>query len=145
MQIRNAVIPVAGQGTGLLPSTKSQPKEMLPVGRKPVVQYVVEEFELADLTRILFVTGRNKNSIENHFDPDLELIRGLKAAGKHERLEDQTILLTAKPKELQTFIIKHLDTEGAFGEFTDMQPIRSADEEKPSNAMNQTSKAARIF
>lgn len=88
MQVSNAVIPVAGQGTGLLPSTKSQPKEMLPVGRKPVVQYVVEEFEASGLTRILFVTGRGKNSIENHFDRDLELIRSLQAAGKHERIEE---------------------------------------------------------
>ena len=87
MEIRSAVIPVAGLGTGLLPSTKSQPKEMLPVGRKPVVQYVVEEFEASGLSRILFVTGRSKNSIENHFDRDMELIRSLKAAGKHERLE----------------------------------------------------------
>ena len=73
--IRSAVIPVAGLGTRLIPSTKSQPKEMLPVGRKPVVQYVVEEFERAAVDRILFVTGRGKHAIEDHFDRDPELRR----------------------------------------------------------------------
>ena len=63
-----AVIPVAGAGTRLLPSTKSQPKEMLPVGRKPVVQYVVEELAGSGIKRMLFVTGPGKTSIENHFD-----------------------------------------------------------------------------
>ncbi|MBM4081478.1 MAG: UTP--glucose-1-phosphate uridylyltransferase [Planctomycetes bacterium] len=88
MKIKNAVIPVAGLGTRLLPSTKSQPKEMLPVGRKPVVQYVVEEFERAGIDRILFVTGRNKTSIEDHFDRDNELIRLLQTTEKHELLEE---------------------------------------------------------
>lgn len=72
--VRKAVIPVAGGGTRLLPATKSQPKEMLPVGRKPTVQYVVEELAQAGITQVLFVTGRKKESIEEHFDrdPDLE-------------------------------------------------------------------------
>ena len=60
--IRKAVIPVAGAGNRLLPATKSQPKEMLPVGRKPAVQYVVEELAQAGITQILFVTGRKKES-----------------------------------------------------------------------------------
>ncbi len=68
MSITKAVIPVAGLGTRLLPATKSQPKEMLPVGRKPIVQYVVEELADAGLDNILFVTGRKKRSIEDHFD-----------------------------------------------------------------------------
>lgn len=68
MPIMKAVIPVAGLGTRLLPATKSQPKEMLPVGRKPIVQYVVEELAAAGLDNILFVTGRKKRSIEDHFD-----------------------------------------------------------------------------
>ena len=72
-----------------------------------------------------------------------DLLKEHPGAVKHERLEDQTIVLTAKPKELQTFLIKHLDTEGAFSEFSDMQPTRSADEERPNTAMNQSSKAAR--
>jgi UTP--glucose-1-phosphate uridylyltransferase len=68
MSITKAVIPVAGLGTRLLPATKSQPKEMLPIGRKPIVQYVVEELAQAGLHNILFVTGRKKRSIEDHFD-----------------------------------------------------------------------------
>jgi UTP--glucose-1-phosphate uridylyltransferase len=64
-------------GIRLLPSTKSQPKEMLPVGRKPVVQYVVEEFISARVNKILFITGRTKTAIENHFDLDPELQRHL--------------------------------------------------------------------
>lgn len=68
MPITKAVIPVAGLGTRLLPATKSQPKEMLPIGRKPIVQYVVEELAEAGLDNILFVTGRKKRSIEDHFD-----------------------------------------------------------------------------
>ncbi|MFC1607343.1 UTP--glucose-1-phosphate uridylyltransferase [Candidatus Latescibacterota bacterium] len=73
MSIKKAVIPVAGRGTRLLPATKSQPKEMLPVGRKPIVQYVVEELADAGLDNILFVTGRKKRSIEDHFDYNPEL------------------------------------------------------------------------
>ena len=87
MNIVNGVIPVAGLGTRLLPSTKSQPKEMLPVGRKPVVQYVVEEFARAGVNQILFVTGRSKTSIENHFDTDLELEHSLRESGKTDLLE----------------------------------------------------------
>ena len=84
MRIVHGVIPVAGMGIRLLPSTKSQPKEMLPVGRKPVVQYVVEEFISARVDKILFVTGRTKTAIENHFDLDPELLRHL--ARKHADL-----------------------------------------------------------
>jgi UTP--glucose-1-phosphate uridylyltransferase len=85
MAITKAVVPVAGLGTRLLPATKSQPKEMLPVGRKPVVQYVVEEIEQAGLRSVLFVTGRNKTAIEDHFDRDAELRRAL-ANGKKSDL-----------------------------------------------------------
>src|SRR3954465_14399399 len=83
-----AVIPVAGLGTRLLPATKSQPKEMLPVGRRPVVQYVVEELTGAGIERVLFVTGRGKTSIENHFDTDFELIQSLRENGKEELLAE---------------------------------------------------------
>ncbi|MCE5270033.1 UTP--glucose-1-phosphate uridylyltransferase [bacterium] len=82
MPIKKVVVPVAGHGTRLLPATKSQPKEMLPVGRKPVVQYVVEEIEKAGLKQILFVTGRHKRSIENHFDKDVQLVKELNQTGK---------------------------------------------------------------
>ena len=77
MQITDAVIPVAGLGTRLLPATRSQPKEMLPVVDKPVVQYVVEELQAAGIERVLFVTGRRKRAIEDHFDADPELERAL--------------------------------------------------------------------
>ena len=83
-----AVVPVAGHGTRLLPSTKSQPKEMLPVGRKPVVQYVVEELAQCGVRRLLFVTGPGKSSIENHFDVNAELIEMLRETGKEELLEE---------------------------------------------------------
>jgi len=88
--IKSAVIPVAGLGTRLLPATKSQPKEMLPVARKPIVQYVVEELEANGLNQMLFVTGRSKTSIENHFDHDPELIRTLEANNRHDLLRELT-------------------------------------------------------
>ncbi len=88
MSIRNAVIPVAGLGTRLLPATKSQPKEMLAVGKKPIVQYVVEELHLCGIERALFVTGRGKSSIEDHFDDDPDLIRTLRESGKEDLLEE---------------------------------------------------------
>ncbi|HEX7587667.1 MAG TPA: sugar phosphate nucleotidyltransferase, partial [Anaerolineae bacterium] len=78
MDINIAVVPVAGLGTRLLPATKSQPKEMLPVGRKPVVQYVVEELTRVGTKRLLFITGPGKTSIENHFDLNVELIQMLR-------------------------------------------------------------------
>src|SRR5438094_4346646 len=86
--IRSAIVPVAGHGTRLLPATKSQPKEMLPVARKPIVQYVAEELIANKIDQILFVTGRNKTSIENHFDTDPELVRNLCASNKEELLAE---------------------------------------------------------
>src|SRR5947209_1467075 len=86
MDIDVAVVPVAGLGTRLLPATKSQPKEMLPVGRKPVVQYVCEELTGAGLKRILFITGPGKTSLENHFDVNEELVQLLRENGKEELL-----------------------------------------------------------
>ncbi|MCC7176456.1 MAG: UTP--glucose-1-phosphate uridylyltransferase [Bryobacterales bacterium] len=86
--IQCAIVPVAGYGTRLLPATKSQPKEMLPVARKPIVQYVVEELVANSVQRILFVTGRNKSSIENHFDQDPELTRLLNAGSRQELIEE---------------------------------------------------------
>jgi len=88
MDIDIAVVPVAGLGTRLLPATKSQPKEMLPVGRKPVVQYVVEELTRVGTKEVLFVTGPGKASIENHFDLNPELIQTLRETGKEELLEE---------------------------------------------------------
>ncbi len=88
MEINIAVVPVAGLGTRLLPATKSQPKEMLPVGRKPVVQYVVEELTRMKMKRVLFITGPGKTSIENHFDLNEELIQELRETGKEDLLEE---------------------------------------------------------
>ncbi|MCE5308696.1 MAG: UTP--glucose-1-phosphate uridylyltransferase [Acidobacteriales bacterium] len=86
--IKSAVVPVAGLGTRLLPATKSQPKEMLPVARKPIVQYVAEELVANGIEQILFVTGRNKSSIENHFDYDPELFQNLSRTNKRDLLEE---------------------------------------------------------
>lgn len=83
-----AVIPVAGMGTRLLPATKSQPKEMLPVGRKPVVQYIVEELARVGLSQMLFITGAGKASIENHFDMNAELVENLRQTGKEDLLAE---------------------------------------------------------
>ena len=86
--IKNAVVPVAGLGTRLLPATKSQPKEMLPVATKPIVQYVVEELAGSGVQQILFVTGRGKASIENHFDHDPNLLASLNAAAKEDLIDE---------------------------------------------------------
>lgn len=91
LSLRNAVVPVAGLGTRMLPATKSQPKEMLPVGKRPVVQYIVEELAKNDFDKILFITGAGKHSIENHFDYDPVLIRYLRETGKEELLEELEI------------------------------------------------------
>ena len=88
MTINLAVVPVAGHGTRLLPATKSQPKEMLPVGRRPVVQYVVEELNRSGIEHIVFVTGPGKAAIENHLDVNRELIQSLREKGREELLEE---------------------------------------------------------
>lgn len=86
--MKNAVIPVAGLGTRLLPATKSQPKEMLPVGRKPIVQYIVEELINVGIEKFLFITGPGKTSIENHFGTNHELVQTLREKGKEELLAE---------------------------------------------------------
>lgn len=88
MSIPIAVVPVAGRGTRLLPLTKSQPKEMLPLGRKPTVQHVVQELVRSGVEQILFITGPGKAAIENHFDIDADLIASLRENGKEELLEE---------------------------------------------------------
>jgi len=88
MAVDIAVVPVAGYGTRLLPATKSQPKEMLPIGRKPVVQYIVDELANSGIRRLLFITGPGKVSIENHFDLNQELISLLRETGKEEQLQE---------------------------------------------------------
>ena len=91
-QITKAIVPAAGLGTRLLPATKAQPKEMLPVGRKPVVQWVVEELQAANLSQILIITGRHKRTIEDHLDADPLLVAALKEAGNEGVLQDLAYL-----------------------------------------------------
>src|SRR3989344_2050361 len=83
-KITKAIIPVAGLGTRFLPATKAQPKEMLPIVDKPVVQYLVEEAVVSGITDIIFVTGRDKRTIEDHFDVAPGLERTLEESGKKE-------------------------------------------------------------
>ena len=85
-RVRKAVIPAAGIGTRVLPATKAQPKEMLPIIDKPALQFLVEELIASGITEILIITGRNKESIENHFDYSYELETILKQRGKTELL-----------------------------------------------------------
>ena len=86
--IRKAVFPAAGLGTRFLPATKAQPKEMLPLVDKPIIQYGVEEAVASGIDNIILVTGRGKNAIEDHFDVSVELETFLEARGKKEQLDE---------------------------------------------------------
>ena len=86
-KIRKAIIPAAGLGTRFLPATKAQPKEMLPIVDKPAIQFIMEEAIDSGIEEILIITGRNKRSIEDHFDRSLELEQQLKAQGKYDLLK----------------------------------------------------------
>src|SRR5512141_2343972 len=85
-KIRKAVFPAAGLGTRFLPATKAQPKEMLPLVDKPIIQYVIEEAVASGLTSIIIVTGKGKNAIEDHFDVSYDLERHLAARNQHDLL-----------------------------------------------------------
>lgn len=87
MKVRKAVIPAAGIGTRFLPATKAQPKEMLPIVDKPTIQYIIEEAVDSGIEEILIITGRNKESIENHFDKSIELEMQLERSGKLKELD----------------------------------------------------------
>lgn len=87
MKVRKAVIPAAGLGTRFLPATKAQPKEMLPIVDKPTIQFIVEEAITSGIEAIIIVTGRNKRSIEDHFDKNLELEYALEKSEKYDLLE----------------------------------------------------------
>src|SRR5437764_14408871 len=82
--IKKAVFPVAGLGSRFLPATKAQPKEMLPIVDKPLIQYAVEEAVAAGITEMVFITGRNKRAIEDHFDKAYALEAELEAAGEEQ-------------------------------------------------------------
>lgn len=87
MKVRKAIIPAAGLGTRFLPATKAQPKEMLPIVDKPTIQYIIEEAVASGIEDIIVVTGRNKRSIEDHFDRSIELELELERSGKSEMLQ----------------------------------------------------------
>lgn len=88
MRVKKAVIPAAGLGTRFLPATKAQPKEMLPIVDKPTLQYIIEEVVDSGIEEILIITGRNKTSIENHFDRSIELELELEKKGKMDLLRE---------------------------------------------------------
>ena len=96
-RLTKAVFPVAGLGTRFLPATKAQPKEMLPVVDKPLIQYAVEEAYAAGIRHMIFVTGRNKRAIEDHFDTAYELENELEVAEKHDLLK---VLRSVQPDDL---------------------------------------------
>src|SRR3989442_3769777 len=88
MRVRKAVFPAAGLGTRFLPATKAQPKEMLPLVDKPIIQYGVEEAVASGVSKIILVTGRGKNAIEDHFDVSVELQTLFEAPGKRDQLDE---------------------------------------------------------
>jgi UTP--glucose-1-phosphate uridylyltransferase len=101
--VRKAVFPVAGLGSRFLPATKAQPKEMLPIVDKPLIQYAVEEAVAAGITEMVFITGRNKRAIEDHFDKAYELEAELEAAGKQALLE---LVRNVIPKNINCIYIR---------------------------------------
>lgn len=102
-KIKKAVFPVAGFGSRFLPATKAQPKEMLPIVDKPLIQYAVEEAVEAGITDMIFITGRNKRAIEDHFDTAYELENELEAAGKHALLD---LVRNVIPKNINCIYIR---------------------------------------
>ena len=101
--IKKAVFPVAGLGSRFLPATKAQPKEMLPIVDKPLIQYAVEEAVEAGITEMIFITGRNKRAIEDHFDKAYELEAELESAGKQQLLE---MVRSVIPKNVNCMYIR---------------------------------------
>ena len=108
-KVRKAVFPVAGLGTRFLPATKASPKEMMPIVDKPLIQYAVEEAAAAGITDMVFVTGRTKRSIEDHFDKAYELETELEAKGKQELLK---IVQSVVPKNISCIYIRQTEALG---------------------------------
>lgn len=108
-RITKAVFPVAGLGTRFLPATKAQPKEMLPVVDKPLIQYAVEEAYAAGIRQMIFVNGRSKRSIPDHFDTAYELEVELEAAGKKELL---ATVQSIKPDDMECIYIRQARAQG---------------------------------
>jgi UTP--glucose-1-phosphate uridylyltransferase len=109
MLIRKAIFPVAGLGTRFLPATKAQPKEMLPVVDKPLIQYAVEEAYAAGVREMIFVTGRHKRPIEDHFDMTFELEVALEQAGKQELLN---VVRSVKPDDMDCIYVRQSQALG---------------------------------
>jgi UTP--glucose-1-phosphate uridylyltransferase len=103
VKVNKAIFPVAGLGTRFLPATKAQPKEMLPVVDKPLIQYAVEEAYAAGIRQMIFVNGRNKRAIPDHFDTAYELESELEASGKRELLE---LVQSIKPDDMECIYIR---------------------------------------
>jgi UTP--glucose-1-phosphate uridylyltransferase len=108
-KVTKAVFPVAGMGTRFLPATKASPKEMMPIVDKPLIQYAVEEAMAAGITDMVFITGRNKRAIEDHFDKAYELEQELAARGKASLLESVRDLL---PKSVNCIYIRQAEPLG---------------------------------
>ena len=108
-RIRKAVFPVAGLGTRFLPATKASPKEMLPVVDKPLIQYAVEEAIAAGITEMIFVTGRSKRAIEDHFDKAYELEMELEAKNKQALLD---VVRSIKPANVECFYVRQPEALG---------------------------------
>ena len=109
MLIKKAIFPVAGLGTRFLPATKAQPKEMLPVVDKPLIQYAVEEAYAAGVREMIFVTGRHKRPIEDHFDMTYELEVALEGAGKQELLD---VVRSVKPDDMECIYVRQAQALG---------------------------------
>ena len=109
MLITKAIFPVAGLGTRFLPATKAQPKEMLPVVDKPLIQYAVEEAYAAGVREMIFVTGRHKRPIEDHFDMTFELEVALEQAGKQELLD---VVRSVKPDDMECIYVRQAQALG---------------------------------
>jgi UTP--glucose-1-phosphate uridylyltransferase len=109
MLIKKAIFPVAGLGTRFLPATKAQPKEMLPVVDKPLIQYAVEEAYAAGVREMIFVTGRHKRPIEDHFDMTFELEVALEQAGKQELLK---VVRSVKPDDMECIYVRQSQALG---------------------------------
>ena len=103
MSVTKAIFPVAGLGTRFLPATKAQPKEMLPVVDKPLIQYAVEEAYAAGVREMIFVTGRHKRPIEDHFDMTFELEVALEQAGKQALLD---VVRSVKPDDMECIYVR---------------------------------------
>lgn len=124
-KVTKAVFPVAGMGTRFLPATKANPKEMLPIVDKPLIQYAVDEALAAGITELIFITGRTKRSIEDHFDKAYELETELEARGKKELLE---IVRKTIPSHVNCIYIRQAEALGLGHAVLRAAPVVGEDE-----------------